>query len=401
MPDAYIYDAVRTPRGKGEAGGALYEVKPIDLLGACLRAIQQRNKLNVSKVDDMVIGCATPVNNQGHNIAKAALLYASWPDSIGGFQINRFGASGLEAVNLAAMKVTSGWEHLVLAGGVESMSRTPMYLDGGALLFDPNAINRTGYIPNGVAADLIASLEGFSRKKLDDLAIQSHQRAKIAWDENYFRKSIIPIFDKNGLVILDKDEVIRPDTSAEVLSALPPVFSELGSSGFDEIALQRYPEIEKINYLHTAGNSSEIVDGASLVLVGSEKIAQQENLTKRARITSVANVSCETTKMLNGAVPAAKLALKRAEMNVEDIDLWEVNEAFSSVVLNFLKALKIKDDIVNVNGGAIAMGHPLGATGTMLIGTLLDELERRDLNTGMVCISASGGMGVATIIERV
>ncbi|MEO1262714.1 MAG: acetyl-CoA C-acetyltransferase [Bacteroidota bacterium] len=400
MAQAYIYDAVRTPRGRGKAGGALHEIKPIDLLGACLRAIQLRNKLNIDQVDDMVIGCVTPVNNQGHNIAKAALLYANWPESIGGFQINRFGASGLEAVNLAAMKITSGWEELVLAGGVESMSRTPMYQDGGALLFDPDVINKTGYIPHGVAADLIASLENFTGEELDEFAVQSHKRAKTAWTNEYFKNSIIPIFDKNGLVVLDKDEVIRPDTSIEALASLTPSFANLGQSGFDEIALQKYPQIERIDYLHTAGNSSEIVDGASLVLVGSEKIGQQENIKPRAKITSVANISSATTAMLNGAVPAAQLVLKRANMSVTDIDLWEVNEAFSSVVLNFQKSLNISSDILNVNGGAIAMGHPLGATGAMLIGTLLDELERRALSTGLVAVSASGGMGVATIIER-
>ncbi len=401
MPEAYLYDAIRTPRGKGKPGGALYEVKPIDLLGACLSAIKKRNNLKVKEIEDLIIGCVTPVKNQGHNIAKAALLYRGWPDSIGGFQINRFGASGLEAVNLAAMKVTSGWEELVLAGGVESMSRTPIGQDGGPLTHDPEVINKIGYIPQGVAADLIASLEFFKRDDLDRYAHRSHQRANAAWQNGHFKKSIVPILDRNGLTILENDEVIRPDSSFEAITALPPAFEDVAKSGFDELAIKMYPQIEKIFHLHTAGNSSALADGASLVLVGSKEIGQKLGLKPRAKFISVANVSTEPTISLTGAAPAALKALRRADMLPTDIDLWEMNESFASAVMKFQKDLDIDPSILNVNGGAIAMGHPLGATGAMLLGTLLDELERRDLNTGLVALSASGGMGVATIIERV
>jgi acetyl-CoA C-acetyltransferase len=401
MPTAYIYDAVRTPRGKGKPGGALYEVKPIDLLGACLKAIKKRNGLAVQEIEDLIIGCATPMKNQGHNIAKAALLYAAWPDSIGGFQINRFGASGLEAVNLAAMKISSGWEELVLAGGVESMSRTPIGQDGGPLRLDPEVINKTGYIPQGVAADLLASLEQFDREHLDKYALQSHQRANIAWENNYFKNSITPILDRNGLTILEEDELIRPNTSLETLSQLPASFAPIGQNGFDEMAIYKYPQLQKIHHLHTAGNSSGIVDGAALTLIGSKEKGEKLGLKPRAKILSIGNVSVEPTISLTGAAPAAKKALKRAGMNISDIELWEMNESFSAAVLKFQKYLNIDEAILNVNGGAIAMGHPLGATGAMLLSTILDEMERRDLNTGLVAMSASGGMGVATIIERV
>lgn len=401
MPEAYLFDAVRTPRGKGKPSGALYEVKPIDLLGACLRAIEQRNPSVKKEIEDLVIGCVTPVNNQGHNIAKAALLYAKWPDSIGGFQINRFGASGLDAVNLAAMKVSSGWEHLVLAGGVESMSRTPIGKDGGPLLEDPEVINQIGYIPQGVAADLIASLEHFSRADLDQYAFQSHQRSTAAWEKGYFNNSIIPILDRNGLTILEKDEVIRPDTTLDALAALHPAFATIGQTGFHDIALYKYPQVEKIHPVHTAGNSSDIVDGASLVLVGSKEKGEALGLSPRARIIAASNISVEPTIMLTGAAPAAKKALKRAGMKIKDIDLWEANESFAAPLLKFQRELNIDSSILNVNGGAISMGHPLGASGAMLLGTLLDEMERRELSTGLVALSASGGMGVATIIERV
>ena len=398
---SYIFDAVRTPRGKGKPSGALYEVKPIDLLGACLQAIKYRTPNIEQEIEDMVIGCVTPINNQGHNIAKAALLYAGWPPAIGAFQINRFGASGLDAINLAAMKVSSGWEDLVLAGGVESMSRTPIGTDGGALLLDPEVINKVGYIPHGVAADLIASMEGYARERLDEYAYHSHQKAINAWGNNYFEKSIVPILDRNGLPILTQDEVIRRDTSLEALAALLPSFKELGERGFNEMALQRYPSIEGIAPVHTAGNSSDIVDGASLVLVGRLEKGQSLGLKPRAKVMAASNICVDPTIMLTGAAPAAQKALQRAGLKKSDIDLWEVNEAFASAAIKFQEDLRLDENIINVNGGAIAMGHPLGATGAMLIGTLLDELERRDLKRGLVALSASGGMGVATVIERV
>lgn len=398
---SYIFDAVRTPRGKGKPSGALYEVKPIDLLGACLQAIKYRNPNIEQEVEDMVIGCVTPIHNQGHNIAKAALLYAGWPHAIGGIQINRFGASGLDAINLAAMKVSSGWEDLVLAGGVESMSRTPIGMDGGALLLDPEVINKVGYIPHGVAADLISSMEGYAREQLDQYAFDSHQKAIHAWQNDYFEKSIVPILDRNGLPILTQDEVIRPDTSLEALAALPVSFKALGANGFNEMALQQYPSVEGITPVHTAGNSSDIVDGASLVLIGGLEKGQSLGLKPRAKVIAASNICVNPTIMLTGAAPAAQKALKRAGLKNKDIDLWEVNEAFASPAIKFQEDLNLKSDKVNVNGGAIAMGHPLGATGAMLIGTLIDELERRDLKRGLVALSASGGMGVATIIERV
>jgi acetyl-CoA C-acetyltransferase len=400
MPEAYIFDAVRTPRGRGKSSGALYEVKPIDLLGACLQAIQYRNPNVEKEVEDMVIGCVTPIRDQGHNIAKAALLYAGWPNSIGGIQINRFGASGLDAVNLAAMKVSSGWEDLVLAGGVESLSRTPMGEDGGALLNDPEVINKVGYVPQGVSADLIASMEGHTRERLDEYAFQSHQKAINAWENDFFEKSIVPILDRNSLPILTQDEVIRADTSLEALATLPTSFKKIGESGFNEMALQKYPSIERIMPVHTAGNSSNIVDGASLVLVGQLEKGKALGLKPRAKIIAASNISVEPTIMLTGAAPAAQKALQRAGLKKSDIDLWEVNEAFASAAIKFQEDLGLDSATVNVNGGAIAMGHALGATGAMLIGTLLDELERRDLKRGLVALSASGGMGVATIIER-
>jgi acetyl-CoA C-acetyltransferase len=401
MPVAYIYDALRTPRGKGKSGGALYETKPINLLGACLGALQQRNGLDTSEIDDLIAGCVTPADDQGYNIAKAALLYAGWSESVPGFQINRFCASGLEAVNLAAMKISSGWEHAVVAGGVESMSRTPMGSDGGALLFDPEVMNKVRHVPQGISADLIATIEGYSREQLDEYALLSQQRAHHAWENGFFAKSIIPISDRNGLVILDRDEHLRPDTTLAKLAALPPAFTQTGRHGFDVMAIQNYPQVEKIRHVHTAGNSSGIVDGAALVLVGAKEKGEALGWKPRAKIRSVASVSVEPTIMLTGPAPASNKALRLAKMNASDIDLWEMNEAFASAVLKFQNEMAIDMEKLNVNGGAIAMGHPLGATGAMLLGTLLDELERRDLNTGLVTLCVGGGMGVATIIERV
>ena len=401
MSDAFIFDALRTPRGKGKSGGALYEVKPVELLLATLKALESRTTIQPDQLDDTIIGCVTPIDDQGFNIAQAALLQNGWNTSGGSLQINRYCASGLEAVNLAAMKIRSGWGDLVLAGGVESMSRIPMGSDGGALLFDPEVMSKVHYLPQGIAAALIATLEGFSREMLDEYAHQSQLRAKHATEEGYFSKSLVPIYDPNGLLILDEDEAIRPDINISQLQALKPAFQTLGQMGFDAMALERYPVLETIAHSHTAGNSSGIVDGAALVLVGSKQAGEKANIKPRALIRSAATVSVDPTLMLTGPAPAAQKALQLARMNAGDIDLWECNEAFASVVLSFLKALKIPESKLNVNGGAIAMGHPLGATGAMLMGTLLDELERQDKQTGCVTLCAGGGMGIATIIERV
>ncbi len=398
--DAYIFDALRTPRGKGRSTGSLYEVKPVDLLATIMNGLRDKYNLDTSEVDDAIIGCVTPIQDQGSNIAKAALLYAGWHESVGGVQINRYCASGLEAVNLAAMKIRSGWEDLVLAGGVESMSRVPMWSDGGALIYDPEVINRVGYIPQGVSADLIATIDNFTREEVDAYALQSQQRALHAQSNGYFDNSIIPIYDRNGLLILNNDECIRPNTDLDKLGNLPPAFSSIGAQGFANMAIMRYPEVEELNYVHTAGNSSGIVDGASVVLVGSKEKGESLGLKPRARIVSIGNVSTEPTIMLTGTIPATKKALKRAGMTAKDIDLWEMNEAFAAPVLKYQQEMGIDPDKLNVNGGAIAMGHPLGATGAMLLGTLLDELERRDLKTGLVTLCVGGGMGVATIIER-
>lgn len=399
MTEAYIYDAIRTPRGKGRKNGSLYQVKPISLLADCFKALALRNKLDTSLVSDAVIGCVTPVNEQGANIAKAALLFAGWDHQVSGFQINRFCASGLEAVNLAAVKIRSGWEDLVVAGGIESMSRVKMESDRGALLFDPETITKVGYVPQGISADLIATLEGMSRKELDEYALLSQKRAHQAWENDYFKKSIVPVLDKAGLSILEKDEHLRPNTSIQDLEKLNPAFLNLGEKGFDNIAMRSYPEIEKIKHLHTAGNSSGIVDGASLVLIGSKTIGEKLGLKPRAKILSCGIASEGPTIMLTGPTPASKKALKNVGMNASDIDLWEMNEAFAAPVLKFQRDMNIQMDQLNVNGGAIAMGHPLGATGAILIGTLLDELERRNKSTGLVTLCVGGGMGVSTIIE--
>lgn len=400
MSEAYIYDALRTPRGKGKASGALYEVKPINLLTTTLRALEQRNQLDTSRVDDVLIGCVTPTDEQGYNIAKAAVLFSNWSDSVSAMQINRFCASGLEAVNLAAMKVRSGWEQLVVAGGVESMSRVPMGSDSGPLLYDPAVLNKVRYLPQGTSADLIATLENFDREAVDTYALGSQQRTQNAIEKGFFKNALIPLIDPNGLPILERDEHPRPNTSLEALAALPPVFTKDGQMGYDQVALYKYPELECINHVHTAGNSSGIVDGAALVLIGSKSIGEQLALQPRARIIAMANISVDPTIMLTGPAPAARKALQQAGLTPKDIDLWECNEAFAAVVLKFQKEMKIKSDQLNVNGGAIALGHPLGATGAMLVGTLLDELERRDLRRGLVTLCVGGGMGVATIIDR-
>lgn len=398
--DAYIFDALRTPRGDGKRKGALYEVKPVDLLTVCLKALEERTKLDTKAVNDVIIGCVTPIDDQGFNIAKAGLFQAGWDDSVSGMQINRYGASGLEAINLAAMKVRSGWEELIVAGGLESMSRIPLGSDGGPAKFDPEIITKIGYIPQGIAADLIATMEGFTREAVDRYALQSHQRAYLAQENGYFDKAIIPIYDRNGLLILAKDEKIRSENTLEDLLALLPAFFDMGKQGFDNIAMQKYPMVELVDHVHTAGNSCGIVDGAALVLVGNKAKGKALGLKPRAKIISASVVSVEPTIRLTGPTPAALKALQQVGMTAKDIDLWECNEAFAAVALKFQQDLKIEEDRLNVNGGAIAMGHPLGATGAILIGTLLDELERRDLNTGLVTMPVGGGMGVATIIER-
>lgn len=401
MNQAYIFDAIRTPRGRGKTSGALHEVKPITLLSGLLTNLQQRNQFATSAVDDIIIGCVTPIQDQGADIAKTAAIMAGWDDDCAGVSINRFCASGLDAVNMAAMKVRSGWEQLVVAGGVESMSRVPMGSDGGAWSNDPETHSKTAFMPQGIGADLIATLDGYTRTQVDEFAVQSHLKAAAAWQRGAFAKSIIPVLDRNGIEILATDELIRSDCTVQTLSALKPSFQKLGSMGFDNIAKQKYPAVEQINHIHTPGNSSGIVDGAAALLIGSKQCAAQFGLRPRAKIIAAALVGSDPTIMLTGPAPAARKALAIAGLGIADIDLFEVNEAFASVVMRFVDELSVPAEKVNVNGGAIAMGHPLGATGTMLIGTLLDELEARDLQRGMVTLCVGGGMGIATIIERV
>ncbi len=401
MTEAYIFDAVRTPRGKGKKDGSLHEVKPITLLTTLLHALAERNNLDTSKVEDLVLGCVTPIADQGGDIAKTAAIAAGWSDNVSGVQINRFCASGLEAVNLAAMKIRSGWEDLVVAGGVESMSRIAMGSDGGPWALDPQTNMKAGFVPQGVGADLIATLDGYSRHDVDQFAAHSQAKAATAQAEGRFDQSIIPVKDGAGVTILDKDEFIRAGTTAEKLGNLAPSFEMMGNMGFDAIALQKYPEAEKINHVHHAGNSSGIVDGAALVLIGSEKIGKELGLTPRAKIIATALVGTDPTIMLTGPAPAARKALEKAGLTIDDIDLFEVNEAFAAVVMRFINELGVPSEKVNVNGGAIAMGHPLGATGAMILGTLLDELERTGKKRGLATLCVGGGMGIATIIERV
>ncbi len=401
MNEAFIYDAIKTPRGKGKKTGALYQIKPIELLANCFKAIEQRNDLDTTYVDDAIIGCVSPVGEQGGNIAKSALLFADWSNKVSGFQLNRFCASGLEAVNLAAMKIRSGWEDMVVAGGLESMSRTAIESDGGPMLFDPDVITHIGYVPQGISADLIATLEGYDRETLDAYALQSQQRAAKAWEDGYFDNATIPIHNTAGLLVLNKDEHLRPTSTLEGLGKLNPAFADIGATGFDAIAMRKYPVVERIKHLHTAGNSSGIVDGAALMLIGSKEMGEQLGLTPKARIISIGNASTDATLMLQGPTPASKRALKNIGMNKEDIDLWEMNEAFASPVLKFQQDMDIDPAILNVNGGAIAMGHPLGATGCMILGTLMNELIRRKKNTGLATLCVGGGMGIATIIEIV
>jgi len=406
--EAFIYEAIRTPRGRGKpgrdgkAGGALYEVKPVSLVVGLLDELRRRYpSLDFSRVDDLILGCVTQVGDQGMDIARTAALLAGLPDTVAGVTLNRFCASGLEAVNTAAQKVRSGWDDLVIAGGVESMSRVPMGSDGGALMMDPESGYAIGVVPQGISADLIATLEGFSRHDVDSYAARSHALAAKAWADGAFDRSVVPVRDRVGQVILGRDEHLRPETTVETLAALEPSFAGIGEmGGFDAVALQRYHWLERIDHVHTAGNSSGIVDGAALVLVGSEQAGREAGLTPRARVVSAAVTGSEPTVMLTGPAPAARKALARAGLRPDQIDLYEVNEAFAAVVLRFARELGVDLERINVNGGAIALGHPLGATGAMILGTLVDELERRDLRYGLATLCVGGGMGIATIIER-
>lgn len=400
--EAFIYEAIRTPRGK-QRNGALNEVKPLDLVVGLVEELRRRNPdLDESLISDIILGCVSPVGDQGGDIARTVVLAAKMPDTVGGFQLNRFCASGLEAVNTAAQKVRSGWDDLVLAGGVESMSRVPMGSDGGAMMADP-ATSYDAYItPQGIGADLIATIEGFSRDDVDAYALRSQKLAAEAWSGGYFAKSVVPVLDMNGLLILDHDEHMRPNTTAEGLGKLKSAFEGLAAmTGFDDVARQRYHWVEKINHVHTGGNSSGIVDGAALVMIGSEAAGKSQGLTPRARVVATATTGADATIMLTGPTPATQKVLDRAGLTVDDIDLFELNEAFASVVLKFQKDLNIPDEKLNVNGGAIAMGHPLGATGAMITGTMVDELERRGARRALITLCIGGGMGVATIIERV
>lgn len=400
MPEAFVYDAIRTPRGRGKSSGALHEVKPIRLLTTLMHELRRRHDLDTSQVEDVVVGCVTPIGDQGAVIAKTAALAAGWDLKVAGVQINRFCASGLEAVNLAAQKVRSGWEDLVVAGGVESMSRVPMGSDGGAWALDPETNRSTQFVPQGIGADLIATLDGFSREMLDELAVESHRKAADARREGRFDRSLVPVRDELGLAILDRDETIRPDTSVEALAQLAPSFGKIGRMGYDSVALRKYPQVERIEHVHHAGNSSGIVDGAALALIGSEEAGKRLGLAPRARIVSAALAGTDPTIMLTGPMPATRKALDRAGLSIDDIDLFEVNEAFAAVVMRFIREMSVPEEKVNVNGGSIAMGHPLGATGAMLLGTLVDELERRGLKRGVVTLCVGGGMGIATVVER-
>ncbi|EJN24275.1 acetyl-CoA acetyltransferase [Pseudomonas sp. GM78] len=400
MTQALIFDALRTPRGKGKANGALHSVKPVSLVAGLLTALQQRTDLDTSQVDDVVLGCVTPIGDQGSDIAKTAVQVAEWDVSVAGVQINRFCASGLEAVNLGAMKVRSGFEDLVVVGGVESMSRVPMGSDGGAWALDPQTNLHGHFIPQGVSADLIATLEGFSRHDVDAYALHSQQKAARARADGSFKRSLVPVQDQNGIILLDHDEFIRAESTLEGLGKLKPSFEMIGQMGFDATALRVFSQVERINHVHTPGNSSGIVDGAALMLIGSEAKGRALGLQPRARIVATAVTSTDPTLMLTGPAPATRKALARAGLRVEDIDLFEVNEAFASVVLKFVRDMAVDPGKVNVNGGSIAMGHPLGATGCAILGTLLDELESRSLRYGLATLCVGGGMGIATIIER-
>jgi acetyl-CoA C-acetyltransferase len=402
MTDAYIFDHVRSPRGKGRANGSLHEVTPIELATQVLKSIRDRNGLDTSKLDDVVFGCVAPVGEQGSVIARTAILNADYDQCVPGKQLNRFCASGLEAVNTAASQIMAGQSDMAIGGGIESMSRVPMGSDSGAMHADPAIAYKTYFAPQGIGADLIATKYGFSREDVDGYAVESQKRAANAWENGYFDQSVTPIKDRLGMTLLDKDEHMRPGTSAEDLAGLKAAFVIPGEqAGFDAVALQKYPEVEFINHVHTGGNSSGIVDGSAAVLLGNKETGNSLGLKPRARIKGFSSVGTDPTIMLTGPAPSAEKVLKRCGMTTDDIDLFELNEAFASVVMRFMQKLGIEHDKINVNGGAIAMGHPLGATGAMILGTVLDELERRDLNTALVNLCVGGGMGTATIIERV
>ncbi|MCL6231336.1 MULTISPECIES: acetyl-CoA C-acetyltransferase [Acinetobacter] len=401
MSEAYIIDAIRTPRGKGKKDGSLHAVKPISLLTGLLNELQNRHQFDTAAVDDIVLGCVTPIGDQGADIAKTAAIAAGWDNDVAGVQINRFCASGLEAVNMAAQKVRSGWEDLVVAGGVESMSRVPMGSDGGPWALDPETNMACDFIPQGIGADLIATIDGYSRADVDAFAANSQQKAAAAQANGYFDQSVVPVKDKAGVTVLAKDEFIKPTTTAEGLGKLNPSFAMMGQMGFDAIALQKYPEVGAVNHVHHAGNSSGIVDGAAVVLLASEKAIKEQGLKPRAKVLATALVGADPTIMLTGPAPAARKALAKAGLTIDDIDLFEVNEAFAAVVMRFITELKVDPTKVNVNGGAIALGHPLGATGAMILGTLMDELERQGKKRGLATLCVGGGMGIATIIELV
>lgn len=402
MTDAYIYDHVRSPRGRGRPNGSLHEVTPVDLASQVLATLRDRNDLDTSKLDDVIMGCTAPVGEQGSVIPRTALLNAGYDQSVPGKQINRFCASGLEAVNTAAAQIMSGQSDLTIGGGIECMSRVQMGSDSGAMHADPAIAYKIYFAPQGIGADLIASLNGFSRKDVDAYAVESQKRAANAWDSGYFANSVIPIKDHIGMTLLAKDEHMRPGTSMDDLAGLKAAFTVMGDqAGFDAVALQKYPEIEAINHVHTGGNSSGIVDGSAAMLLGSKEIGDSLGLKPRAKIVGFSSIGTDPTIMLTGPTPSAEKVLKRCGMTTDDIDLFELNEAFASVVMLFMRKMNIPHDKINVNGGAIAMGHPLGATGTMILGTALDELERRDLNTALINLCIGGGMGTATIIERV
>jgi acetyl-CoA C-acetyltransferase len=403
VTDAYVYDAIRTPRGKGKATGGLHTVKPVALVATLLDAMRERHpELDAAAIDDIVLGTVEPHVDQGGVVGRTAAIFAGMPEPVAGTQLNRYCGSGLEAVNQAAARVRSGWEDLLLAGGVESMSRVPMGSGGDPWAMDPEVNYATSFVPQGISADLIATIEGFSREDVDAFALESQIRAGKAWADGRFERSIVPVRDPSGRLILGHDELVRPDASMEALGALKPSFAMIGEmGGFDAVALQRYTQVEAIDHVHTPGNSSGIVDGAALVLVGNEAAGRRHGLTPRARIRAAAVIGSEPTIMLTGPAPACRKALAKAGMTIDDVDLVEINEAFASVALKLMRDLDISHDMTNVNGGAIAMGHPLGATGAMLLGTIVDELERRDLTTGMVTLCIGGGMGIATIVERV
>jgi len=401
MADAYIYDTVRTPRGKGKKDGSLHEITALSLATQVLEALRDRNGLDTSKVDDVVLGCVAPVGEQGSDIARTAVLTADYAESVAGVQINRFCASGLEAVNMAAAKVASGEANLAIGGGVESMSRVPMGSDGGAWPTDPSSAFKTYFAPQGVSADLIATLYGFSRDDVDAYAVESQKRAAASWADGRFKKSVVPVKDQLGLTILDHDETVRGATTMQTLASLNASFTGMGEMAFDAVVTQRYPQVEKVNHVHHAGNSSGIVDGAAGVLIGTKEMGEALGLKARARIKGAASIGSEPSIMLTGPSLVTEKLLKRLGMEVKDIDLYELNEAFAAVVLRMMQALDIPHDKMNVNGGAIAMGHPLGATGAMILGTVLDELERSDKETALITLCVGAGMGTATVIERV